>query len=172
MNREAKKNQRGIVSVRWEGGAGNKKAYLTQPGGCRQLWQILKEGRKRGRCSIDTSSEVTWDLWVWDSKVISTIKLLKFHWWKKRQGVLGELRMEPRVHSKGRESQGSFVCFPEEIKASSTYLNKHNNAPIIPEELIKHVLMILKWNNGIQVPACIFSDVKACSLMSKILTYK
>lgn len=120
------------------------KAYLTQPGGCRQLWQILKDGRKRRRCSIDTGSEVTCGLWVWDSKVISAIKLLKFHWGKKREGVLGELRMKPRVHNKGCESQGSFVCFPEEIKASSTYLNKHSNAPIIPEDLIKHVLMTLE----------------------------
>lgn len=58
------------------------------------------------------------------------------------------------------------------IKASSTYLNKHNNAQIIPEELIIHVLMTLEINNRILAPACIFSDVKVCVLMPTNLLYK
>lgn len=41
--------------------------------GGRQLWQILKDRRKCVEM-CDTGSEVTWDLWVWDSKVISAIK--------------------------------------------------------------------------------------------------
>lgn len=65
-------------------------------------------------CCRTDSLEDTGHVRVWYNNVFNAIKLFKFHWLKKRQGVLRELRLEPIVHNKECESPRSFVYFPAE----------------------------------------------------------